>query len=334
MNSTPTVMAPGTPAVPVQDSIMQMFNVGMVFQGKPGNLSVEGWAEPGPATPPVNPEYQLPRALGGDVITWFATMKDPLYVAGPTGCGKTSCIKQVVARFNWPVYEVTGHARLEMSDLIGHLTMRQGTMAYEYGPLAQAMRSGGLLLFNEIDLCDPSLLASLNTVLDGSPLCIAENGGEIIKPHRLFRFAATANTAGAGDDTGMYQGTLRQNLALMDRFMVLRAGYLTPDVEEKLILKAVPDLGEAAAQAYVAYANAVRNAFLGDGGEAPAINITLSTRTIIRWARLSVVCKGLRNTNVAYYALERALLFRADESTLDILRDIYQRIFGNVPAKK
>ena len=30
-------------------------------------------------------------------------------IVGPTGCGKTSCIKQLAARLNYPVFEVTGH---------------------------------------------------------------------------------------------------------------------------------------------------------------------------------------------------------------------------------
>ena len=78
-------------------------------------------------------------------------------------------------------------------------------MAYQYGPLALAMRHGGLFLLDEFDLLDPSTAAGLNSILDGSPLCIPENGGEIIEPHEMFRFVATANTNGGSDETGLYQ---------------------------------------------------------------------------------------------------------------------------------
>ncbi len=47
-------------------------------------------------------------------------------------------------------------------------------------------------------------MAGLNSVLDGSPLCITENGGELIKPHLMFRFVATANTKSCGADSGQY----------------------------------------------------------------------------------------------------------------------------------
>ena len=83
--------------------------------------------------------------------------------------------------------------------------MHEGSMSYEYGPLALAMRYGGICLVNELDMASPEVAAGLHGILDGSPLCIPENGGELIIPHPMFRFVATANTNGAGDDTGLYQ---------------------------------------------------------------------------------------------------------------------------------
>lgn len=44
------------------------------------------------------------------MVVWFLDNSDPLYVFGPTGCGKTSCIKQLAARLNYPVFKVTGHS--------------------------------------------------------------------------------------------------------------------------------------------------------------------------------------------------------------------------------
>ena len=48
------------------------------------------------------------------------------------------------------------------------------------------MRYGAIILLNEIDLTSPEIAAGLNSVLDGSPLCIAENGGELIVPHPMM----------------------------------------------------------------------------------------------------------------------------------------------------
>ena len=62
-------------------------------------------------------------------------------------------------------------------------------MAYKYGPLPLAMRYGGILLINEADLLSPEVAVGLNGVLDGAPLCLPENGGEVISPHEMFRIA-------------------------------------------------------------------------------------------------------------------------------------------------
>lgn len=205
-----------------------LVDAGAVFSGKASGKMVKGFAAPSPFTPRVDAKYIF-HEQSRDIVVWFTKSqedaRDPLYVYGPTGCGKSSVIRQLAAKLNYPVFEVTGHSRLEFPELIGHHVVRQGSMTFEYGPLALAMKYGGLALINEIDLLDPSTAAGLNSILDGAPLCIPENGGELITPHPMFRFAATANTNGASDDSGLYQGTLRQNLAFMDRFVLCEVGY-------------------------------------------------------------------------------------------------------------
>lgn len=199
-------------------------DAGLIFSGQASGRMISGFAETSSRTPPINPDYVFPDTIR-DLVVWFMQPSDPLYLFGPTGSGKTSLIHQVAARLNYPVFDVTGHGRLEFADLTGHLSLDQGSMRFDYGPLALAMRYGGLFLLNELDLLDPATATGLNGVLDGLPLCLAENGGEIITPHPMFRFIATANTNGGSDETGLYQGTLRQNLAFMDRFWVCEVPY-------------------------------------------------------------------------------------------------------------
>ncbi len=188
---------------------------------------------------PVDPDYLFHDPMR-ELVVWFISPVDPLYVFGPTGSGKSSLVRQVAAKLNYPVFEVTGHGRLEFNDLAGHLTVENGSMRFQYGPLALAMKFGGLFLVNEIDLLDPATATGLNGVLDGGPLCIPENGGEVIPPHPMFRFVATANTNGAADDSGLYQGTLRQNLAFMDRFWLCEVGYPPADAESRLLERLAP----------------------------------------------------------------------------------------------
>lgn len=308
------------------------FDTGLLFGGSASGKSVAGWAEPTPYTPREDPHYVFPPWVA-DIAAWLAYGREPLYLFGPTGCGKTSCIRQAVQKLNYPVYEVTGHNRLEFPEMVGHHTVRTGSMHYEYGPLAKAMRHGGLFLVNEIDLLDPSTAAGFNSILDGYPLTIPENGGEIITPHPLFKFAATANSNGGSDHTGLYQGVLRQNLAFMDRFVLVEADYLEESVEMDILKSYVGDRIPTETLARMTrFANAVRKLFMGGDAEEmdSQLEVTFSTRTLIRWALLALEFEGRRErgADAIGYALDRALGFRASPPSRLTLQELRQRIFG------
>ena len=315
----------------LQSLVPHEFDAGSLFSGAASGKLVKGYACPTAFTPAINQDYMF-HDSGRDIIVWFMEPGDPLYVFGPTGSGKTSCIMQLAARLGYPVFEITGHSRLEFPELVGHLTVKNGNMAFEYGPLALAMRYGGLCLLNEIDLLDPSTAAGLNGILDGHPLCIPENGGELIAPHPMFRFAATANSNGGADDTGLYQGIQRQNIAFMDRFVLCEVDYPLPEAEEKVLAKAAPALPEPIRKKMVNYAGEVRRLFMGEKANrhnAGSIEVTLSTRTLLRWASLTVRYQPLARQGVqpVVHALDRALGFRASPETRAMLHELAQRIF-------
>jgi cobaltochelatase CobS len=307
-------------------------DAGTVFSGSPSGRMVRGFTSATPFTPVVDANYIF-HEHSRDLVVWFLGTPEPLYVFGPCGCGKTSCVRQLAARLNYPVFEVTGHARLEFPELVGHHIVRDGNMEFEYGPLALAMKYGGLFLCNELDLLEPSTAAGLNGILDRQPLCIPENGGELIPPHTMFRFAATANTNGGSDETGLYQGALRQNIAFMDRFCLCEAGYPKPEAEERLLEKTAGQLPADLRKKMVEYANEVRRLFMGEAENLHSgLEITFSTRTLIRWADLTVRYQPLSRQGIqpVAHALDRALGFRACRETRAMLHELVQRVFpGN-----
>ena len=206
-------------------------------------------------------------------------------------------------------------------------------MRYEYGPLSLAMRYGGLFLINEVDLLSPEVAVGLNGVLEGAPLCLPENGGEVIHQHEMFRIACTGNTNGGGDDTGLYQGTGRMNLAWLDRFMLCEVNYPDAAVEKDLLVKLHPALPEHLAVKMVDFANEIRKQFIGASDSyTDTIEVTLSTRTLLRWADLTLRFQPLAHQGIQplSYALDRALGFRASRPTRAMLHELLQRMFPMV----
>src|SRR5574344_1809003 len=180
----------------------------------------------------VNDVFEL-KVLNEVLLYLFHPLKDCLYIAGPSGCGKPTLILQIAARLNWGVEQITLSNKCESLDLIGHSTLRNGELVFEYGPLSRAMINGEILILNEIDLMSAGDLSVLNDVLDGKPLTIIANNGEVIYPHKDFRVIATANTKGLGDDTGFYSGARILNQAFLDRFRFLEMSY--PSIRTEII---------------------------------------------------------------------------------------------------
>ena len=309
----------------------QRFEVAATFGVKaPRGLEIEGYADAThPHVPPVQP-YVFRQGLNAVLAFLRDAGGDALLLTGPTGAGKTSLIRQVAARLYWPTQEVTCHGRLEFADLLGGFQLMHGETRFVHGPLAIAAREGHLLIVNEIDLMDPAELAGLNDIVEGAPLVIAQNGGEVIRPHRKFRVIATGNSAGAGDSTGLYQGVLRPNLAFLDRFRVLQVSYPDPESELSLLDQLVPDLPPEIARKLIVVANEVRRLFLGEPGSEIAaggeLTVTLSTRTLLRWARLTVTFKGAPSPLA--YALDHALTARAAAEERTAIHRIAADVLG------
>lgn len=308
------------------------FSVAETFGIKaPEKLRVAGFDTPGPLTPTKKDSYRFRPSLLSDLLAWHRGIApgrhhDGLLLTGPMGSGKSSLVVETAARLNLNLVQANGKRRLEIADLIGHHTAIGGDVLFQDGPLTIAARNGWWLLINEFDLVDPGELAGLNTVLDGGPLLIEDNGGEVVHPAPGFGLICTANTVGLGDDTGLYAGTRRMNAALLDRFWVVEVDYPEASEEEQVIHEAVPGLPGPVVARMVEVANEVRRLFAGDGEAGQQIETTFSTRTLVRWAYLAQQYRGAPKP--LEHALERALTNRAEPETAAAIHGIVQRVMG------
>ena len=120
------------------------------------------------------------------------------------------------------------------------------------------------------------------------------------------------------------------NLAWLDRFMLCEVDYPDAVVEKDLLVKLYPALPEHIVVKMVDFANEIRKQFIGASDSyMDTIEVTLSTRTLLRWADLTLRFQPLahQGTQPLSYALDRALGFRASRPTRAMLHELLQRMF-------
>jgi cobaltochelatase CobS len=121
---------------------------------------------------------------------------------------------------------------------------------------------------------------------------------------------------------------LRQNLAFLDRFRVVQVSYPDAQTEQGLIKTLVPSLPEAIGEKMVDVANEVRRLFLGQANTGQELTVTLSTRTLVRWARLALTFKGAPQPLA--YTLDQALTARAEPEQREAIHRIAADVFGSL----
>jgi cobaltochelatase CobS len=277
--------------------------------------------------PKTDPLYRFRPSVLSGVLSWLNScerLKDSLWLFGPTGSGKTSGFEQICSRLNIPVFSFEGHERIEAPEFFGGWVNGPKGMYWVDGPVTAAARVGGMVLINEGDAIPQSALIGLNGALEGHPIYIHETS-EFVHIKDGFGIAFACNTNGGGDLNGDYIGTMRMNLAFPDRFQHVPVNYMEAKDEIEVLLAKVPQLSFDVAETMVKMANEVRESFLKG-----TMELTMSTRTLIRWAYLSNFHMALKQSGgePLSYALNYALGYRAVDTTRVALHEMGQRVFG------
>lgn len=243
----------------------------------------------------------------------------PCYVWGHKGSGKSELFEQIAARTGRGFMRVQHTVNTEESHIAGQWTVKDGHTVFELGPLPLAMINGWTYCADEYDFALPSVLSVYQAVLEGKALVIkeADAANRIIKPHPNFRFVATGNTNGSGDETGLYQGTNIQNSANYDRFgMVIHKQYMKK-AAESLILQNRVGLVKEDADKMVEFAGLVREAY--DGAK---ISDVVSPRTLIYAAKIGVKRGSFRQ------GITLSFINKLSKVDREVVDGLAQRIFG------
>lgn len=201
----------------------------------------------------------------------------PVLLVGETGTGKTTIIREQALALGRKLtrFSITGETTVD--EFVGKYELEAGKTVWRDGILLDAMKNGKWLVADEVNVALPEILFVLHSLLDDDKMVtVAQHGGEVVKPHKDFRFFATMNP------TDEYAGTKELNKAFQSRFsIVLNLEYPPAVVEAKIIAdKTGVPLDTATKMADVAVA-------LRKAKKDEKIFYTCSTRDLLHWGQLA-----------------------------------------------
>lgn len=264
-------------------------------------------AERHPFTPDIDPEYVFDADMVSRVLRSYA-VRENIMLTGEKGTGKTSFVQQFCARLNIPLMTICGGPGLDETYLMGGKSLNNGSVTAVDGILSYCFRHGIAILVDELAAIKPSVLVSINDVLNGDQTITLKHHGldPLLLPSELasvegslrinrnptFRFFATDNTGGKLSKDPRYVGVNTQNSAVRSRFTCFKMGFLAPALEYKALMSCTSNLlPSLIGKQMVEMAIRVRASF-----EIGEMYETLSFRELKRWAR-KCLAYGRRDAN-------------------------------------
>ena len=269
--------------------------------------------------PDIDPNYVFNIELLKSVLIGYELNKT-IYLHGLHGSGKTTLLEQVASRTNRALLRLQHTINTEEAHILGQWTVKDGETVFSLGPLPMAMQMGLIYCADEYDFALPSVTSVYQPVLEGKALMIKDAPPEmrVIRPHKNFRFCATGNTNGCGDETGLYQGTQIQNAANYSRFAITEEVEYPEEKVETAIVAGQSGARMEEASKLVKYATEIRKSFRGG-----QISATISPRELINAAFLGLVRGGDWRGG-----LKMAFANRLSRTDKEVCSQFAQRIFG------
>jgi MoxR-like ATPase len=237
----------------------------------------------------------------GEFETVFAIVKSdifyPTFITGLSGNGKSLMVREVCARAQRKYIRLNVTAETDEDDLLGGFRLEVSGGAsrteFKYGPVITAMRTGAVLLLDEIDCGTPKLMC-LQPILEGEPVYLKKTN-QIVHPAPGFNIIACANTKGRGDDAGKFVGTNMLNEAFLERFAItIEQDYPEETVERKILMKVmetalggkVDSFDETFVKCLVQWASSLRKSY-NEG----VIQDVITTRRLVLMCKSYVIFK-------------------------------------------
>ena len=200
-----------------------------------------------------------------DPDIWFLMVRNVLrgentLLVGPTGSGKTEILSHLAKAMSKELHiQDMGTVQDAQSALLGvHRINKEGHSAFDYAPFVGHIKSGGIVLLDELNRAPLAANNILFPCLDKRrylPVDVAcDEGDRTVAVNEGTVFFATANLGSE------YSGTQAIDRALLDRFFPIELDYPQQSDEVKILMLRT-GIEEKAATAIVRVSNEIRKQY-------------------------------------------------------------------------
>ncbi len=233
------------------------------------------------------------RAVSDEVALYEAaySVRMPMMLKGPTGCGKTRFVEYMAWKLGKPLITVACNEDMTASDLVGRFLLDASGTRWQDGPLAIAARYGAICYLDEVVEARQDTTVVIHPLTDNRRVLPLEKKGELVHAHPDFQLVISYNPG--------YQSLMKDlKQSTKQRFGALDFNYPEHAVESEIVAHESGVQGEVA-EKLVSIAERSRN-LKGHG-----LDEGVSTRMLVYAG--SLIARGVEPKNACRVALVRPI---------------------------
>ena len=121
------------------------------------------------------------------------SVRMPMMLKGPTGCGKTRFVEYMAWKLSKPLITVACNEDMTASDLVGRFLLDANGTRWQDGPLAMAARYGAICYLDEVVEARQDTTVVIHPLTDNRRVLPLEKKGELVKAHPDFQIVISYN---------------------------------------------------------------------------------------------------------------------------------------------
>ena len=205
------------------------------------------------------------------------SVRMPMMLKGPTGCGKTRFVEYMAWKLGKPLITVACNEDMTASDLVGRFLLDAEGTRWQDGPLALGARYGAICYLDEVVEARQDTVVVIHPLTDNRRVLPLEKKGELVHAHPDFQIVISYNPG--------YQSLMKDlKQSTKQRFGALDFHYPVHAIEAEIVAHEA-GIGIEVANKLVSIAERSRN-LKGHG-----LDEGLSTRMLIYAG--SLLAKGV-----------------------------------------